>query len=1191
MPDLNLGTVYTQLDIDTSALNQRVDEVMQAWESIKSGSSRAAVGLSETMVYGVDQYQKKLTIIEQKLERQRQLIQQLEQTSRKTPVGRNSYREITRATEQLEKEKLKLQELEAQFDRTYDAQRNFIVQQDKTAKKVQETAQKMDMRKAGANMKIGTDLAASGLRTLDQVAPGVAGNIGNIITQINTARTAMEGMSITPMKWAMGISAAVGVVTTLVMAGIKQMQEAEEERQRAFEEGMEKSKEYAQNLIVLESNIRILKDEKSTVDQVKAARAALTNTFPELIAGYTEEGEAILNNIKNLDEYTERLKIKQELSRRDIVKNGGDDLAKSKDLKNQINSLLEQIDKEQEVYRKAVDAGGVWMEVIPGGMVSGQGREAAHYAERSLSLISSLEDKLDDLQLQYRDSIPDVSEFFKAQLEGAVKVADANGDLTLGWQDMDKTQQMALNAFVQNTENLERYILGGDDALKEMTKELQNLINNPELLSTYIAQFQKATAAAEKQAYLEDVLADSYRAQEAPVSALTDAYKQLSKGHLLSKDSMRQLAQTFPEIHEYLEKTKDITLDNGRIITEVMGKLDFSEEINALGSLSKAYESLKNGQQLSVSQLYEMAQQYPQIADYINQTSDATLDHGEVVRQLYELERQEMVLKAESARQAKILQAEETQSLITQLEERLSALQIFYRSAGTAAGFELKATLDATSADLEKARQEYEKQQENIKNAETSLKLMKSSASGIGSIGGSGKKSSGASRRNEALAAELKQLEQKKKMDQLTSAQELEWLQRIQKKYKLSAEEKMDLEYRVYSAKKKLEQEAEQAATQRLQAEYKAIENRKNLGELSAKEELAWLQKIQRTFQMNKDEQMELEIKLYNLKKQLRQEDVDALNTLGAAVTEALKNKYKEQQEAEQQRINDSIQSWKDWEEETVKAIQGQIDALDQLEKQQEEEEKRAEYEKKRQATALQLAYEKDDYNRKQLEKELARLDAEEKKRREAADRQAQKDELQKEIDKIKETSSAQQDALQKELETLDKQYAELTKDFNLRAEAEKAIMESTQKEILEMIKSYAPEYDLAGQSIGEKLADGFKKKVGDIAAYMENMVGRITDYQKKLAATANAAADDFWKSRAEYEKKMAALSAGAAADRLWENKVKHELYAADSPLGPGRQAACVNMTVNFNRPVESPIEMKRQMDRVAADLARRIGG
>ena len=802
--------------------------------------------------------------------------------------------------------------------------------------------------------------------------------------------------------------------------------------------------------------------------------------------------------------------------------------------------------------------------------------------------LGDFKDELADLKTQVVETEKALRVNYQQIIRDELKAKDALGNEIGGWEELSRVQQAVANDII--LANLDQ-IISHTISWEEVTKQAQDIINNPEQTMAYYKSLLTANNALEKQAYLEDVLADSYRAQEAPVSALTDAYKQLSKGHLLSKDSMRQLAQTFPEIHEYLEKTKDITLDNGRIITEVMGKLDFSEEINALGSLSKAYESLKNGQQLSVSQLYEMAQQYPQIADYINQTSDATLDHGEVVRQLYELERQEMVLKAESARQAKILQAEETQSLITQLEERLSALQIFYRSAGTAAGFELKATLDATSADLEKARQEYEKQQENIKNAETSLKLMKSSASGIGSIGGSGKKSSGASRRNEALAAELKQLEQKKKMDQLTSAQELEWLQRIQKKYKLSAEEKMDLEYRVYSAKKKLEQEAEQAATQRLQAEYKAIENRKNLGELSAKEELAWLQKIQRTFQMNKDEQMELEIKLYNLKKQLRQEDVDALNTLGAAVTEALKNKYKEQQEAEQQRINDSIQSWKDWEEETVKAIQGQIDALDQLEKQQEEEEKRAEYEKKRQATALQLAYEKDDYNRKQLEKELARLDAEEKKRREAADRQAQKDELQKEIDKIKETSSAQQDALQKELEALDKQYAELTKDFNLRAEAEKAIMESSQKEILEMIKSYAPEYDLAGQSIGERLADGFKKKVGDIAAYMENMVGRITDYQKKLAATANAAADDFWKSRAEYEKKMAALSAGAAADRLWENKVKHELYAADSPLSPGRQAACVNMTVNFNRPVESPIEMKRQMDRVAADLARRIGG
>lgn len=176
-------------------------------------------------------YERQLQVILTKLQQQRDLLTQLNKKVKNPGVGRNSARESAKAAEQIEKEKVKLLELERQYEDTYAKQDAYVkkavnnyTRQSESAQKAAERQsalnQKMDMREAGANMKVGTDLATSGLRTLDQVAPGVAGNIGNIITQINTARTAMEGMSSAPMKWAMGLSAAVGVVTTLVMAGI-----------------------------------------------------------------------------------------------------------------------------------------------------------------------------------------------------------------------------------------------------------------------------------------------------------------------------------------------------------------------------------------------------------------------------------------------------------------------------------------------------------------------------------------------------------------------------------------------------------------------------------------------------------------------------------------------------------------------------------------------------------------------------------------------------------------------------------------------------------------------------------------------------------------------------------------------------------------------------------------------------------
>ena len=143
--------------------------------------------------------------------------------------------------------------------------------------------------------------------------------------------------------------------------------------------------------------------------------------------------------------------------------------------------------------------------------------------------------------------------------------------------------------------------------------------------------------------------------------------------------------------------------------------------------------------------------------------------------------------------------------------------------------------------------------------------------------------------------------------------------------------------------------------------------------------------------------------------------------------------------------------------------------------------------------------------------------------------------------------------------------------DFNLRAEAEKAIMESTQQQIIAMIKSYAPEYDLAGQTIGQKLVDGFKSKVGDIESYIQGIIDNIASYQANMAALANDAADNFWRKKAEYDAYIAAQAAPAVSQ------------PAAAPQ--------VNMTVQFNQPIQSPVDVRRAMDKVANDIARRIGG
>lgn len=421
--------------------------------------------------------------------------------------------------------------------------------------------------------------------------------------------------------------------------------------------------------------------------------------------------------------------------------------------------------------------------------------------------------------------------------------------------------------------------------------------------------------------------------------------------------------------------------------------------------------------------------------------------------------------------------------------------------------------------------------------------------------------------RDEKLQNEYTAMNNRKSLDRLTSEQELEWLERIRATFELNAEQRMELEIKIHNLKKQLADEEKSALEKAYDEALDRLERRKKVTALSYDLEIAYLDEIRRKYKLTAEDAADLEQRIRDLLKDKKDADISALDKLGDAVTEALKNKYEQQRELEEDLINQSIENWRKWEDETTAAIQGQIDALDKLDEAQESEDKRREYELKRQQVELKLAYEKDDYNRKQLQKELNRLDKEEAERLLKEERKAQKEALQQQLDEVKKQSQEQQDALQKELDAIGENYDKLTSSFNLRAETERTMLHSSQKQMIELIKSYAPEYNLAGQSIGESLYNGFYGKYKSIETMVTQIGNFMDSYQRDLARTANTAADNFWANRAEYEAELTAKASQSAQ--------------------PANQS--ISLVVNFNEPVESPIQVRRQMEAVVDNLAAEI--
>lgn len=405
------------------------------------------------------------------------------------------------------------------------------------------------------------------------------------------------------------------------------------------------------------------------------------------------------------------------------------------------------------------------------------------------------------------------------------------------------------------------------------------------------------------------------------------------------------------------------------------------------------------------------------------------------------------------------------------------------------------------------------------------------------------------------------------------------------------------------------------------------LSKQKNLGKISIEYEIKFLKKLKQYRQNTADDIYDIEYQLYQAEQKLKDENADSLNTLGDAVVNALKNRYEQQKELEEKRIDESIESWKKWEDETCEAIQGQIDALDELGNAHDEENERQEYENKRQALELQARYEKDDYNRKQIQKEIAALDKDENERLFNLQIEQQKKALQEQMDNIKQISQNNQDSLNNTKEAIAEKYDKLTSDFALKAEAQQTILKSSQKDLIKLINSYAPEYEMAGTSLGEALYNGFKSKTSNISNYVSaitSAVDKATVSEKKQSAKN---AESFWKSGSSYYnsllstaankssdvkqtqsildklaarvdsllnsisstatayKNQMAITANAAADRYYST----QQYYTNSTQSKVSSPTNIYMTVNFNDKVDSPIEVKRQMEYVSQQLAKQI--
>lgn len=350
---------------------------------------------------------------------------------------------------------------------------------------------------------------------------------------------------------------------------------------------------------------------------------------------------------------------------------------------------------------------------------------------------------------------------------------------------------------------------------------------------------------------------------------------------------------------------------------------------------------------------------------------------------------------------------------------------------------------------------------------------------------------------------------------------------------------------------------AEEARKEAIRRDYDMIDHKRHMNEITLEEELELLEAIRRNHQLNAEEIMDWEEKVYDLKKELRERDAESIDQLGDAVVDALEARYEAMRDAELERLDASREAWEKWRDDSVKAIEDQIDALDKLSETEDREKKDAEELRKIAKLRQQIEFEQDDYNRAKLQQQLEQALSSREDRLHKLALEDQKDALREQIEQIEQKADDEISAIDKEQDEIEKAYDEWLKEAALRAEAEKLMMTQSQQQILDLLKEYAPDYDATGQTLGEKLLEGFQKKVGGIADWFKSFNAQMAKAQEQMAAMAQEAAGTFYQQQSE----------------------RNQTQSAVPPT-------VVNQTVQFNEPVESPSQVARRIEQVNEELS-----
>lgn len=349
-------------DIDVARLKAVMVAVDTQFRADIAADKKEMQGLYasvETLPPALQKLQNRMDSTTAKIDEQRKKVNQMDEAldesvaahaALEIAAGRvgdiDLYDYFSKQAEAIDKEDKKLQELTAQYKALQAQQMQYY-------QKVSADTAKRASAQEYADTSIGINTAATALRNLSSVTGGAVGNLSSMASQLVFVRRAMDAAktSATAMSAAVsgGIMLAVSAVSMLITAAI----EADEKQRQAYEDSVESLAKYESELQKASQAIQTYNNQEASIDQLTAAKKQLADLFPEMILGYTDEGEAILKNSAAMDKQIEKYRESTKAQRDYAVQlDKGEALDNYRKKLEEIEKWQSQIDMHQQELEK-----------------------------------------------------------------------------------------------------------------------------------------------------------------------------------------------------------------------------------------------------------------------------------------------------------------------------------------------------------------------------------------------------------------------------------------------------------------------------------------------------------------------------------------------------------------------------------------------------------------------------------------------------------------------------------------------------------------------------------------------------------------------------------------------------------------------------------------------------------------------